>query len=309
MNLRVIGADAPATLHNVVAVRPPADPGRGYILLQGHVDGWFAAAADNGAGAAAVLAAAERLAGDSGGRGLLVALYDGEEWGLLGSRALGRDLARAEGLAIGTCGPVVHLHDVVAVVNLDAPSAIASDVLGVVRDISGVLVPLVSYRVLVSSEEPTVAALLTSTMTTAGVLGLPVTAGLANVLNSGMQRSDGRVFHEAGIPVAWPVAGYPEYHTEADVTEAVDPTDLANVATGAVALVRAMDTAEIGRIGGSLQAPGSSAVSATCAAAPSTTAIVATGGRTIPATGRAMPLLPAVLALGLALLLLAPLRD
>ncbi len=311
VRLRVMGAEAPATLHNVVAVRPPADPARGYILLQGHLDGWFAAAADNGSGAAAVLAAAERLAGDRGGRGLIVALYDGEEWGLLGSRALAHDLARPEGLAIEACGPVVHLHDIVAVANFDASSAIASDVLGVVRDVSGVLVPLVSYRVLVSSEEPTVAALLASTMTTAGVLGLPVTAGLANVLNSGMQRSDGRMFHEAGIPVAWPVAGYPEYHTEADVTEAVDPTDLANVATGAVALVRAMGAAEIGRIGGSLAAPGSSPATASCTGADpstSTVAAVTTGRGTIPATGRGIPLVPAALALGLARLLLAPLR-
>ena len=232
VHLRVMGGEEPATLHNVVAVRPPADPAAGYVVVQGHLDGWFAAAADNGAGAAAVLAAAERLAGEQGRRGLLVALYDGEEWGLLGSEALTTDLARPEGLAIGTCGPVVHLHDVVAVVNLDAPSAIASDVLGHVRDVSGVLVPLVSYRVLVSSEEPTVTALLASTMTSAGVLGLPVTAEIAGPLNGGVGRTDAHWFHEAGIPIAWPVAGYPEYHTEADRTETVDPVDLANVATG-----------------------------------------------------------------------------
>ena len=242
-----------------------------------------------------------------------MALYDGEEWGLRGSRALVDDLVRPEGLAVGGCGPVVHLHDLVAVVNLDAPSAIASDLQDPVRSATGALLPLFSWRALVASEEPTVAALLTSTMAAAGVLGLPVTAAIAGPLNGGVGRTDARWFHEAGIPIAWPVVGYPEYHTEADRLETVDPVDLANVTAGAVALVRALDTATIGRVGGSLADPGTGAVTTggTCAAtrvasggavAPAATVPpAAAGAGTIPATGGSVPLPLAGLALAVAL--------
>jgi hypothetical protein len=267
VRLRAMGGTVPATLRNVVALRPPADPARGYVLLQGHLDGWFEAAADNGAGAAAVLATAERLFADSDGRGLLVALYDGEENGLLGSRALRDDLARPDGLRIGTCGPVVHLHDVVAVVNLDASTARASDVVEplerVLTDLGvPITVPLFSWRVLVFSEEPVVGAALVQTMTAAGVLGVPLPAEVATVVNGGITRTDGHWFHDVGIPVAWPVAGYPEYHTSADTIAAVDPVDLANLVTGATALVRALDDRPVGRLSGArLPTPGSSPAS------------------------------------------------
>ncbi|MDQ2651071.1 MAG: M28 family peptidase, partial [Actinomycetota bacterium] len=231
----------------------------GYVLLQGHLDGWFEAAADNGGGAAAVLAAAERLAGDSG-RGLLVALYDAEEWGLRGSKVLAEDLASPTGLGAGPCGRTVRLDDIVAVVNLDAPSAPASDVLGGVPPPLDELANLVSYRVLVFSEEPTVTALLTTTSFANGVLGLPIPVAVADPLNGGVSRTDVRWFHEAGIPAAWPVVGYPEYHTTADTLEVVDPADLERVTAGAVDLVRALSTASIGRLPGStLAAPGASA--------------------------------------------------
>ncbi|HJR25867.1 MAG TPA: hypothetical protein VJ804_10355, partial [Acidimicrobiales bacterium] len=54
VRVRAMGAEVPATLHNVVAARPPSDPAAGYVVLQGHLDGWFEAAADNAGGAAAV---------------------------------------------------------------------------------------------------------------------------------------------------------------------------------------------------------------------------------------------------------------
>ena len=303
VRLRAMGADGPATLHNVIAVRPPADPAQGYVLLQAHLDGWFTAAADNGGGAAAVLAAAERLARDTGGRGLLVALYDGEEWGLRGSRAFAADLARPEGLVIGSCGPTVHLADVVAIVNLDAPSAIASDALGPVNELLGQPVSLISYRVLVYSEEPTVAALLTATALADGVFGLPIPVAVANPLNGGVNRTDVKWFHEAGIPAAWTVVGYPEYHTTADTLAVVDPTDLERVTTGALDLVRAMGPATIGRLSGSsLGAPGSSSSAAPCAAAA---VAVATGARELPATGGPERLGSAAALLGAAIGLLA----
>src|SRR5690606_17583109 len=134
------------------------------------------------------------------GRGLLVALYDGEEWGLRGSKVLAEDLASPAGLGTGPCGRTVRLDDIVAVVNLDAPSAPASDVLGGVPPPLDELANLVSYRVLVFSEEPTVAALLTTTSFANGVLGLPIPVAVADPLNGGVSRTDVRWFHEAGIP-------------------------------------------------------------------------------------------------------------
>lgn len=291
VRLRTIGATGPAVLHDVVAVRPPSDPARGYVLLQGHLDGWFAAAADNGGGAAAVLAAAEQLAADRGGRGLLVALYDGEEWGLQGSKAFAERLASADGLALAACGRSVHLSDVVGVVNLDAPSAIPSDVFG--GSAGGTPLPLVQYRVLVASAEPTISALAIATLTAAGVLGLPVPVEIANPFNGGIARTDGKWFDEAGIPVAWPVSGYPEYHTEADRLAVVDPLDLQRVADGATALVRALDGASIGRVQGSTLAAPGTATGPTCAPATSATGTGAVasaggeGGSELPATGAA----------------------
>jgi hypothetical protein len=257
VRLRVRGGNQAATLHDVIAVRPPKDPRLGYVLLQGHLDGWFAAAADNGSGAAAVLAAAERLAGDTGGRGLLVALYDGEEWGLLGSQGFAKDLADRDGVRVGPCGPTVRLQDVVAVVNLDEPSAIASDAVGVVQELTGSPESLVSYRAFVFSEEPTLAAKFVQAMTTAGVLGLPLPVSIVNpLLGGGMDRTDGKWFHAAGIPVAWPAAEFPEYHTSADVRDRVDPADLRRVVQGVVTLIRSLDHASITRISGSLPPPG-----------------------------------------------------
>jgi Zn-dependent M28 family amino/carboxypeptidase len=280
-------------------------------VLQAHLDGFFEAAVDNGTGAAAVLAAAERLAAMDTRRGLLVALYDGEEWGLLGSEALFADLASPEGLRVGTCGPEVHAEDLVAVVNLDASSAIPSDATGPLEERLGPDVPLFSWRAMVFSEEPLLASLFIEAMAANQVLGAPLSVGLANPVNGGMERTDGRWFHEAGIPVAWPVAGYPEYHTSADDIDAVDPVDLEHVTDGAVAVVLAADTAPIGRIGGSsLGSPGSiaptppaSCRAATPTATPTAPAPAATDGGALPVTGGSggAPLAVALLAIVVAL--------
>ena len=257
VRLRTMGATGPTTIHDVIAVRPPADPSRGYTLLQGHLDGWFAAAVDNGGGAATVLAVAERLAKVPTGRGLLVALYDGEEWGLLGSKGFARDLGDADGVRFGPCGPTVHLHDVVSVVNLDAPSGVPSDLTGIVQELTGAPQSLISWRAFVYSEEPTVLLDFVAAMTGAGVVGLPLPVSILNpVLGGGMDRTDGKWFHEAGIPVAWPVAEYPEYHMTADERDRVDPADLERLTVGIANLVRRLDRAEIDRLSGNLPAPG-----------------------------------------------------
>jgi len=62
----------------------------------------------------------------------------------------------------------------------------------------------------------------------------PVAAGST----SGRHRSDVAPFEERGIPFVWPVAGYPEYHTDGDSLAAVDPADLENIALAAADLVR-----------------------------------------------------------------------
>jgi hypothetical protein len=257
VRLRTMGATEPTTIHDVVAVRPPKDPSRGYTLLQGHLDGWFTAAVDNGGGAALVLAVAERLAHVPTDRGVLIALYDGEEWGLQGSKGFAKDLADADGVRVGACGPTVHLHDIVSVVNLDAPSAVPSDLTGIVQEVTGRPQSIISWRAFVFSEEPTVLADFVVAMTGAGVIGLPLPVSIVNpLLGGGMDRTDGKWFHEAGIPVAWPVAEYPEYHTTGDVRDRVDPADLERLAGGVTELMRRLDDATVTRISGALPAPG-----------------------------------------------------
>jgi Zn-dependent M28 family amino/carboxypeptidase len=234
VRLRVMGERRPSRSNDVVAVRRPAAPGRGYVLLLGHIDGWYTAAADNGGGAAAVLRAAQLLAvRPPNGAGVAVALVDGEEVGYVGSTGLVAQLQSPAGVAFADGGPALHMADIESVVNLDAPSAIASDT------------PLpepFSWRVLVHTNDAT-ALRGVATFTAAGVLGLPLEASVATELNGGITRTDAGSFADAGKPVIWPVAGYPEYHTTADTLAVVDPVDLENVATGATATVRLLGRA------------------------------------------------------------------
>ena len=77
--------------HNVIADIPGSDPRAGYVMAGAHFDSWIAAdgAADNGAGSVVVLEAARILSrlGVRPRRTIRFALWDGEEQGLLGSRA------------------------------------------------------------------------------------------------------------------------------------------------------------------------------------------------------------------------------
>jgi Zn-dependent M28 family amino/carboxypeptidase len=81
--------------YNVVAEIPGTDPAlRGQIVLVGaHLDSWHTGvgAADNADGAVAVMEAMRilRALGDSPRRTIRVALWSGEEQGLLGARAYG----------------------------------------------------------------------------------------------------------------------------------------------------------------------------------------------------------------------------
>ena len=88
----VRGHTVRAKLRNVLAAIPGADAKAPQVLLMGHYDAWVNGAIDPGTGAAVVLEAAEVLSRlvDEGwrpSRGVLFALWDGEEWGMFGSTA------------------------------------------------------------------------------------------------------------------------------------------------------------------------------------------------------------------------------
>jgi N-acetylated-alpha-linked acidic dipeptidase len=92
VRLTVRGRTVRARLRNVLASIPGADPKAPQVLVMGHYDAWVNGAVDPGSGAAVVLETAEVLArlADKGWRptrGILFALWDGEEWGMLGSTA------------------------------------------------------------------------------------------------------------------------------------------------------------------------------------------------------------------------------
>lgn len=266
VRLRVNGAwDTEATMKNVVGVLP-APPGGGYVLLTAHIDSWFQGAVDNGAGTAATMDAAEALAAraDELDVGVLVLFADAEEIGLLGSEVVadelaGRtDLVAGPGLTIG--GTSVTMDDLVANVNLDAPSGKPSDVHGHDHEnpVSQHGIPVFSWRALVFSDpypavdDPTPYgdSLLAGTtfariFAEHGVFGLPVPSTPWKEVSGGW-RTDAQHFHEHGVPVVWPVTGYPEYHTNLDVYDpsgaqysTVDPVDLQNVADATVAWVLA----------------------------------------------------------------------
>jgi hypothetical protein len=89
---------------------------------------------------------------------------------------------------------------------------------------------------MVYSVHATLPSLFLATFAQHGVLGLPLTSQAAIAVN-GSWRTDAGAFHAAGVPVVWPVAGYPEYHTDADTLAAVDAADLEAIAAASADLV------------------------------------------------------------------------
>src|SRR5437764_14783182 len=134
-----------------------------------------------------------------------------------------------------------------AVMNLDASSARASDVQDHVRSVAGRDAPIFSWRAMVSSEEPTLTSLFISTFAAHGVFGLPLPSRAAVQVEGGW-RTDAQWFHQAGVPVAWPVAGYPEYHTDGDIPSAMDLADLEHVAAAAADLTARIATLPVGPV-------------------------------------------------------------
>ena len=247
VRLRVMGGPQRAMLHDVLAVRRPRTGSR-YVILTGHLDGWFQSASDNGSGAAATLRAAQLLRSQAPDIGVAVALFDGEEVGLLGSKALARALAQPAGVGFGDCGPPLHLADIFADINLDASSARATDV-------AGGRGPLFSWRALVYSEEPVLASTFLTVFAAHRVAGLPIDGRAATQANGGMTRTDARWFDAAGIPVAWPVVGYAEYHTDGDTLSVIDPADLEAVAQASADLAGRIASLPVGRVAGAPALP------------------------------------------------------
>ena len=235
VRLRAMGANQPTPIKNVIGVRRPPVGSTDYVMLLAHADGWFQAAADNGAGVAAVLRAAELLVQQSPKVGVVAALVDGEEVGYHGSRALSQTLL-GPGLDLGDGGPPLRMSDLHTVVNIDASTARAAEIQDPVHEAAGTDAPVFSWRTMVFSEHATLPGLFLGTFAEHGVLGLPVPSKAA-VAAFGGWRSDAGFFHDAGVPVAWPAVGYPEYHTDVDTAGVIDVADLENVAKAAATLV------------------------------------------------------------------------
>jgi Zn-dependent M28 family amino/carboxypeptidase len=83
--------DRDQNANNIIADLPGTDPKAGYVMAGAHFDSWIAGdgASDNGAGSVVVIEAARilRQLGVRPKRTIRFALWEGEEQGLLGSRA------------------------------------------------------------------------------------------------------------------------------------------------------------------------------------------------------------------------------
>ncbi len=140
---------------------PGVDPKAPPVLVMGHYDAWVNGAVDPGSGAAVVLEVADvfgQLAarGWKPTRGVLFALWDGEEWGMLGSTAW------VEAHLGGAGFPVA------AAINVDSAARANDLYLSLTPGLKGVL-----DDVLARVADP-----LSSGKTLRDSAGLPATAGL-----------------------------------------------------------------------------------------------------------------------------------
>jgi hypothetical protein len=183
------------------AARPPV------VVVSAHVDSWgrdgdvlFRGADDNASGVACVLEAMGETVADlstgSPKAGVVFALFDGEEWGLQGSRAAVATLAKD--------------FDVRAVVNVDAVGRVRDDAVFVV----GV------------SKHPDLAAKAKEALATEDLkVGRDIDAFAYD------EGSDHWPFHEAGIPaITLYASDYATMDTPADTPDKVDPVGVARLA-------------------------------------------------------------------------------
>jgi Zn-dependent M28 family amino/carboxypeptidase len=223
-------------------------------MVLGHGDAWFQGGADNGGGAAAVLRVAEILAAARPNIGIIAVITDAEEVGLIGADRLAE--AFDAGLSVGDGKPAISTADIKAVVNIDASSARASDVQDTALGLARRDLPLFSWRAMVSSESPITVPFL-ARFAAHQVLGAPAPAFIWKPIAAGgldsRHRSDVAPFEERGIPFVWPVAGYPEYHTDGDTLRAVDPDDLENIALASAELIGDIATIPLPRVPAALR--------------------------------------------------------
>ena len=105
VRLAVRGSTVRTKVRSILASIPGADPKAPQVLVMGHYDAWVNGAVDPGSGAAVVLETADVLSGLvrhgwKPARGILFALWDGEEWGMLGSTAWVEGHLGAAGLPV-----------------------------------------------------------------------------------------------------------------------------------------------------------------------------------------------------------------
>lgn len=100
--IRIDVTEAPAVAENLILEKPGREPG--WIVLSAHLDGHAISesAIDNASGVAVVLAVLRALGPEvrRWRRGLRVALFNVEEWGLIGSARYVGELGRADARAI-----------------------------------------------------------------------------------------------------------------------------------------------------------------------------------------------------------------
>ena len=203
-----------ATLHNVIAVLPGADPkfSGEAALLTAHYDhlgfGWPGARAgnegrlhpgadDNASGVAVLLEVAKALAaGPRPARTIVFVAFSGEEAGLLGSRHYAKHPSP------------VPLAGIYGVINLDTVGRLGASPVSVIATGS-------------AREWPFVFSGITA------VTGIP-TKSIAGASES----SDQQAFIEAGVPGVQLFSGAgADYHRPSDIADTVDGAGMARVAT------------------------------------------------------------------------------
>lgn len=197
---------------NIIAIIPGTDLADEYVMLGAHYDGLGSGsecdrqtsgdmicngATDNAVGVGMVLEVAERLANADADerprRSVVIAFWDAEEDGLLGSKAF-------------MANPLFSLEDVVAYVNVDMQG-------------SNLRRSVASTTFAIGAE--TGGPFLTEAVRRAAEPG-PLDTRLLSLI-FGMGRSDHAVFAEAGLPVVFLTDSTgPCYHTVEDDGHAID---------------------------------------------------------------------------------------
>jgi aminopeptidase YwaD len=209
----VAARSTPADGQNVVARLDGERPEQ--IVIGAHYDTWFAGATDNGSGVAELLALAERRRHKPRARYTLVFVaYDGEEVALYG----GYDYLRKH--------KIVAADPILAVLNLETPSAKDATLLGLGR-----------------SNQP----VLDDALLGAGLNFLyNLYAGLEVVaeLLGGILPTDIQGAYRSGVPTVSTAVTGPYYHTVEDTPDKVDLQLLADSTDGFDAALDALMSAE-----------------------------------------------------------------